>query len=360
MRPSKFSKLVGINLLLLSAFIFLAELLLSNLRKKSLPVSSVPAAIWGKKIIYDASSLTGNNRVVYTRDSNGYRSLRDYSKSNLVLTIGGSTTDQRYTSDGHTWQDKLTSLYKNEYQFVNGGVDGQSSYGHIYSINKWHSKVLGKGNVKAIIFYIGANDRRLLDGKFNKYDAIRFGSFREQFKLFVAKSFFYKRLLILKDRYFYDKNKMPNVQIAWSGHGVKVDFGDLKSISSVKPLDNGDGVYYKSLIARLINNTRHYFPSAKLIFVQQQLPGCKFLTKYSFVDRHPENLSSNGTMCSKLAQVYLAQDQVIQAMPDSERPNVLKMYLGSHISDSGVYDVMHTNEIGSLEIATFLKNNLPL
>ena len=62
-------------------------------------------------------------------------------KMGLVLTIGGSTTDQRYVNEGATWQDNLDRLIP-KYDFINGGIDGQSSYGHLISMRLWHSQTI--------------------------------------------------------------------------------------------------------------------------------------------------------------------------------------------------------------------------
>ena len=39
-----------------------------------------------------------------------------------------------------SWYRKWDDTRK--YDFINGGVDGQSSYGHMQSIKEWHSKYL--------------------------------------------------------------------------------------------------------------------------------------------------------------------------------------------------------------------------
>ena len=57
-----------------------------------------------------------------------------------------------------------------KYDFVNGGVDGQSSYGHLESIKTWHSKYLDEKDVDTIIFYIGINDLKFLSGSLDNFD----------------------------------------------------------------------------------------------------------------------------------------------------------------------------------------------
>ena len=85
-----------------------------------------------------------------------------------ILTIGGSTTDNLFVTEGETWQDILDTKFP-KYDFINGGVHGQSSFGHKISIAKWHSKSLNPESVEFIIFYIGINYVHLLRGELNDY-----------------------------------------------------------------------------------------------------------------------------------------------------------------------------------------------
>jgi len=89
------------------------------------------------KIDYDVKNIYGNKMPIvhYSRDANGLRGgCKDPSKID-ILTLGGSTTDQRYIGDGSTYQDelqKLLSEYTDKNVCVsNAGVDGHSTYGHL-------------------------------------------------------------------------------------------------------------------------------------------------------------------------------------------------------------------------------------
>ena len=59
---------------------------------------------------FDVSDLyprSSSDPAVYTRDPNGLRGPFNSIEGIDVLTVGGSTTDQRYIADGETWQDAL-------------------------------------------------------------------------------------------------------------------------------------------------------------------------------------------------------------------------------------------------------------
>ena len=73
--------------------------------------------------LYESNSDT----VVYSKDENGFRgNYKDVNKID-ILTIGGSTTDQRKISDGLTFQDVLQNSFikiSRNVSVVNAGVDG--------------------------------------------------------------------------------------------------------------------------------------------------------------------------------------------------------------------------------------------
>jgi len=103
-----------------------------------------------------------NENIIYTRDENGLRGISTFNKPGEIdiLTIGGSTTDQRYITDTKTWQEylenRLTEEGKN-YLVSNAGVDGQSTYGHIKNFELWFPEIENL-NPKYILFYVGIND----------------------------------------------------------------------------------------------------------------------------------------------------------------------------------------------------------
>jgi hypothetical protein len=74
------------------------------------------------------------------RDEWGLRGSFDDPGEISILTIGGSTTAQRYLSEGETWQDVLQrNFFAAGDQVVvgNAGLSGQSTFGHIKNFSLW-------------------------------------------------------------------------------------------------------------------------------------------------------------------------------------------------------------------------------
>ena len=87
--------------------------------------------------------------------------LLELGKSNKdieILTVGGSTTDQRFVPFKYTYQFVLQKkLKEHDVSFgcvSNAGVDGHSTWGHIFSFKNWFP-LIPDLNPKYVLLYIG-------------------------------------------------------------------------------------------------------------------------------------------------------------------------------------------------------------
>ena len=101
--------------------------------------------------------------IKYKKDMHGLRGReKSLSKVN-ILVIGGSTTDERYLNLDDTWVEKLEKNFKKKgknIDIVNAGIDGQSSYGHIWSLENWINRIEGF-SPEYILFYFGINEKNI-------------------------------------------------------------------------------------------------------------------------------------------------------------------------------------------------------
>jgi len=107
----------------------------------------------------------------HTKNSLGFRGPEppgDFSQRLTVLTIGGSTTECFYLSDGKTWTDQVARQLARSFPGIwvnNAGLDGQSTYGHLILLHDFVARL----RPRVAVFLIGANDIGLDAG--NPYDA---------------------------------------------------------------------------------------------------------------------------------------------------------------------------------------------
>ena len=112
---------------------------------------------WNTQKLYGDAIPT----VQYSRNKYGLRDSCSEPSEIKVLTIGGSTTDQRYIQNGKTFQDilekKLSTDLNRRICLSNAGVDGHSTFGHIESLTKWLPLIDGL-KPQVVLLYLGIND----------------------------------------------------------------------------------------------------------------------------------------------------------------------------------------------------------
>ena len=346
-----YSKIFFFNLILILLGFLAIEIFNKILSKESIIIFnkySIPRLKCNTKLNFDVSNIYESDEPIfssYIRNKDCYRSFNDKSNLPKILIIGGSTTDERFISEGQTFTDLLDEKFKNKIDFVNGGVDGQSTHGHLYSLINWHKNAMSKYDLKEIIFYIGINDRSIF-----RDNIIYSPKYTKKRKLqdFLdnnSKIFRYAKSIYLS------KNIPKNLQL--SAHSKKFNFidnGKLKSVDISIKSEN-----YSKHFRNLILESLILFPDIKLKFIQQDIPGCKFFNKFEFINRHGEDYSD---ICNELSALYLTMDNVVNNLDKNLKPNVSvhKMYLHNIIKDDDVYDAVHTNSKGSRKIANYISS----
>ncbi len=166
-------KIIGVNLLLLLIGLLILELVFGTwFTPNHTDQLHVPR---NERIYYDASQLYagGSSRVLYTRDKYGLRGNYGSPKEIKILTIGGSTTDQRFVPDGQTWQDVIAQEFlekdKRKVNIANAGCDGHSTFGHLASFQYWFPRIPNL-HPKFYLFYVGVNDYYL--SKARSFDTV--------------------------------------------------------------------------------------------------------------------------------------------------------------------------------------------
>lgn len=151
-------RILGINAAILLVGLIIAELIFGSwLFGPSWGTMNIPRDIHR---VFDVSGLYGGPKdAVYSRDRWGLRGSYANPGAIDILTIGGSTTDQRFIGDGETWQDHLARELGGKV-VVNAGIDGQSTLGHLRAFDRWLSQIPGL-KPRFVLAFIGVNDAHL-------------------------------------------------------------------------------------------------------------------------------------------------------------------------------------------------------
>ena len=165
-----------------------------------------------KKVEY---SLNYNNKKynhTYKRNYYGFRGEEINLDEIKGVIIGGSTTDERYKPESQTitgYLNKKLAQEKKKIKFVNAGIEGQSTLGHIYNFENWFPK-LKNFKPKYIIFYVGINDslssvEKLKTTNLSDGHMINPDSKERIFDNIKSRSIFYDLLRKTKHKYYNSK-----------------------------------------------------------------------------------------------------------------------------------------------------------
>lgn len=155
----KILKILTINLFIFLSLVLLIEIIFGNkLYSNKLDCNYL---LCSANHFYENKLYDGKKLINYQKDKYGFRGLRKNINQIDILTVGGSTTDERYLETHNTWSEKLEKKINNhlnlDFDVVNAGIDGQSTYGHIWNFENWFNKLEGF-KTKYVFFYIGLNE----------------------------------------------------------------------------------------------------------------------------------------------------------------------------------------------------------
>lgn len=289
--------------------------------------------------------------VSYSRDKFGFRGKSIFNNPQKIdiLTIGGSTTDQRYISEGKTWQDVLEKkLKKNnqKYLVANAGIDGQSTFGHIKNFELWFPEITNL-RPKYIMFYIGIND-------FYSMNSNVFDQFENQDLTFLGKI---KKEIKNKSTFYNLYRKISGaltVEKIGYGHD-KVNFDKL--VYTSKPIAKKELIdfYETNLVGFKIRIKKLIYYSQKMgaqpIFITQ--PSAKYKIKNGIVQgvadtSFLEEMSYNGVDYFNLLQKL---NKVIYIVCENKY-HVVELTTLENWEKDDFYDWLHMTPKGEEKVGT--------
>lgn len=114
-----------------------------------------------KKYTIENTRFTSLDKtIIHHKNSLGFRGEeppKNFKEYITIITVGGSTTECFYLSDGKTWPDRLGEKLKERFRYIwinNAGLDGQSTYGHIILMEDYVRKI----KPKVVLFLVGINE----------------------------------------------------------------------------------------------------------------------------------------------------------------------------------------------------------
>jgi len=143
---------IGVNLGLLLAGIVAVELIFGQWLAPYHPPSG---AIFGRTFKLEQHYYRPHKVITYVRDRYGLRGSSAPIGDIELVTVGGSTTDQIFITEGETFQDIIHA--RTGLRVTNAGDEGISSTGHIVAVEDWLHRIPGL-RPRFYLHYIGVND----------------------------------------------------------------------------------------------------------------------------------------------------------------------------------------------------------
>ncbi len=328
----KILKIFIINFLILASIILILELIMGN--KIYSEKLNCGYLLCSAEHSYKNNLYKGKKYITYKKDNYGFRGLRKNVNEIDILTIGGSTTDERYLEEKDTWSEQLEQIINDKHpsldlEVVNAGIDGQSTYGHIWNFENWFPKIKDL-KTKYIFFYIGLNEY-FSDEKHIYDQGTKYLNFFQKIKLWfkenngiiyrtydvVYRNFFLKDILNVGH-----KIRNPNYQLAKANFQI--------TNKNIKDLNNR--------LDLLINFTKRL--DAIPVFITQKSLRSKLIANrvYSI---NEFDYTSKEKIISEIIINNCEKNQIY----------CIDLFGKIKFSEDSLYDLVHANPIGAKIIA---------
>lgn len=304
---------------------------------------------------FDASYLyDGGGEISYTRDAWGLRGKYPSLDRIDIVTLGGSATDQRYVTDGKTWQDVIARGFAADgrhVSVVNAGVDGQSSYGHIMDFDWWFPTLPGF-KPKYVLFYISGNDiYKDVNSEFDDLVNNRPPNWKTAIR---ERSALYR--LISTAMGVYEAQHVHKISHR------KEPFGSWKWTTQPLAKDHRALVaarldVYRKAVAMLAERTHAL--GATPIFVTQSLSVYRFRPDGTLEGRAREEMYDN-TLINGVDLYYIIHEFWSATMEECAKANGVCIDAADDIrwEPGDFYDVIHNTPQGAERLGTYLHEKL--
>lgn len=347
-------RLLIFNLAFLSCAVLLLEMAFGEWFSQSpIKVLNVPQNV---NLTYNNTLYPGPEIIHYHRDAHGLRGSYPGLDKVQIVTFGGSTADQRYITDGQTWQDFLQRHlqkhgHKNFY-VANAGIDGQSTYGHIANLRLWIPNIPDL-HAKYYLFYIGVNELYGSPGYFFDDLTLSNSLWANLRMTIIQRSALYRLIKTLKGILVSFQNDV--------GHNA-VDYSDIKWTD--KALQNDQD----TLIANILNQIKINMgelvaltraQNAQPIFVTQQ-------TRFYYRNEHGkivgvgEPTSCNNSQINGMDRYFFdrAIAHTIIEQCQSYQAICIDAFSELELDHADYYDHIHNTPQGAEKIGVYLAKSL--
>jgi lysophospholipase L1-like esterase len=288
--------------------------------------------------------------TVHTKNILGFRGApppANFDDYLTIVTIGGSTTECFYLSDGKTWPDLLGAKLSRDFPKLwinNAGLDGATTYRHLILLEDFVVKL----KPKLVLFLVGINDV----GVGQIHDKPK-GGFGGWLKAMTNQSEVYSLGLNIY-RYFIARNRgLHHVEVDLKAQGtLEVAAGDqdktMRKYREALP-------YYRYRLEKLIRVSRDH--GIEPVFITQPTLYGPGIDPATGVDLGKVKLGENLNGALMYAVIEMYNDTLRQV---AAKDQVLLIDLARELPRNSAYyyDYLHYTEAGAAEVAEIIYREL--
>lgn len=347
----RFARAVVVILAGVATGIALLELLFGGNRLNPL---SIPV---GVDLRLDVSDLYSSEEptVRYRRDRYGFRGKYTHPSTIDILTLGGSTADQRFLDESSTWQSVMAASFEEAgeaLEVVNAGVDGQSTVGNLANFFHWFPAI-PELRPKYVLVYVGTNDLFLDGTGTSRFDQLERGGIADRILKRSALFDLYRKLkgIYLAERVLLiGHGSLRLDEVAWTMAPVRVRVDWPKEASVIKGFDEFEE-RLRALHDQIIKLR------AKAIFVTQQSRYDKQVDGAVWGIDHEWKLfglKGNGVDLGQLMSMQFERTMAVCR----DLGAVCVDTTALKYDDGDFYDVVHHTPSGAAKLGRFLYGEL--
>ena len=305
------------------------------------------------QFLYDVSQLyaTDSPSVNYIRNQYGLRDACENPSEIEILTVGGSTTDQRYVSFESTYQTIIEQRLKKSVDnfgcVSNAGIDGHSTWGHLYSFKHWFP-LIPELNPKIVLLYVGVNDANFHRATSPNagFDTKRINGVKDFLRVFEIVKALLPIYRLLRQTY-------NNSSAAYAGHKPRKYSVDDYKVNVLNEhtelLSEQNAIFFRSRLKSLLDEI-HSMGAKPLCVTQPH----RYVMEKEGVIWGVENILGYGFSGIDYDHSIRKINDVIFDLCGA---NTVDLY-NHGFSDSHFYDGIHTTASGSEEIGRVIAESI--
>jgi lysophospholipase L1-like esterase len=306
--------------------------------------------------IDNTAKFTKLDRItVHTKNSLGFRGAAppvNFSDYLTIITVGGSTTECFYLSDGNTWTDVLGRKLAGDFNRVwinNAGLDGATTYRHLILLEDY----LVPLKPKLVLFLVGIND--VGAGNLQAAGRRKLPFFKSLGRWILNHSEVYALGQNLYRYFVAQERGLHHQEIDLKAQATLDRIPEKIQAETLRRYQNQSLPYYRQRLAQLIKICRDH--GIEPVFLTQPVLYGQGTDPTTGVNLETVRLGDhlNGRLMYEIVELY---NQALRQIGLKEHVLVIDLAKKMPRDSAYYYDYLHYTDRGARQVATIIYQDL--